>query len=81
MGLAVAARFALWHDETAVGLDDHDPETMSETQVRRWVCTYRQLIRQAEQAEVRVHVEKRNDLIVARRQKHQVLPLAIPTSL
>ena len=30
----------------------HEPEVMSETQVRRWVCRHGELIRQAEQAEV-----------------------------
>lgn len=30
----------------------HDPQVMSETQLRRWVCRHGQIIRQAEQAEV-----------------------------
>ena len=35
-----------------LGWATHDPETLSETQMRRWVCRHGQLIRQAEQAEV-----------------------------
>jgi hypothetical protein len=30
----------------------HDPDVLSETQMRRWVCTHGQIIREAEQAEV-----------------------------
>ncbi len=34
-----------------LGWATHDPQVLSETQVRRWVCQHGQLIRQAEQAE------------------------------
>ncbi|MFZ5911732.1 MAG: hypothetical protein ACOYYU_17115 [Chloroflexota bacterium] len=38
--------------ERLLGWMAHEPEVMSETQVRRWVCRHGELIRQAEQAEV-----------------------------
>jgi hypothetical protein len=44
-----------------LGWMTHDPETMSATQVRRWVCQHGQLIRQAEQAEVTA-LQQRADL-------------------
>lgn len=36
----------------------HDPEVMSETQERRWVCTHGQIIRDAEQAEAKALLER-----------------------
>jgi hypothetical protein len=39
----------------------HDPEVMSETQSRRWVCRHGEIIRQAEWAEVKA-LQKRPDL-------------------
>ena len=44
-----------------VGWMSHDPEVMSETQIRRWVCDHGHLIRQAEQAEVTM-LQERADL-------------------
>jgi len=38
----------------------HDPEVMSETQERRWVCAHGQIIRQAEQAEVETLLQRPN---------------------
>lgn len=38
--------------ERLLGWMTQDDETMSETQIRRWVCRHGQLIRQSEQAEV-----------------------------
>jgi len=38
--------------ERLLGWMTHDPETLSETQIRRWVRQHGQLIRQAEKAEV-----------------------------
>ena len=38
--------------ERLLGWMAHDPEVMSETQVRRWVCAHGQIIREAEKAEV-----------------------------
>ena len=71
----------------------HEPEVVSETQVRRWVCRHGEWIRQAEQAEVEkqerrahrqyigsAHVEKGNHLRVARRQKHQDMHWSEQTS-
>jgi hypothetical protein len=42
-------------------VDGHDPEVMSETQSRRWVCRHGKIIRQAERAEVKA-LQKRPDL-------------------
>jgi hypothetical protein len=47
--------------ERLLGWMTHDPEAMSETQVRRWVCRHGQIIRQAEQAEVEA-LQQRADL-------------------
>ena len=47
--------------ERLLGWMTHDPETMSETQLRRWVCRHGQFIRQAEQAEVAA-LQQRADL-------------------
>lgn len=47
--------------ERLLGWITHDPEAMSQTQVRRWVCRHGQIIRQAEQAEVEALL-KRPDL-------------------
>ena len=47
--------------ERLLGWMTHDPAAMSETQVRRWVTTHGQLIRQAEQAEVAA-LQARTDL-------------------
>jgi hypothetical protein len=44
-----------------LGWMTHDPQVMSETQSRRWVCRHGQLIREAEQAEVEA-LEEREDL-------------------
>jgi hypothetical protein len=38
--------------ERLLGWMTHNPQTLSETQVRRWVCAHGQIIRAAEQAEV-----------------------------
>jgi hypothetical protein len=38
--------------ERLLGWMAHDPDVLSETQMRRWVCTHGQIIREAEQAEV-----------------------------
>jgi len=38
--------------ERLLGWMAHEPEVMSETQLRRWVCRHGELIRQAERAEV-----------------------------
>ena len=47
--------------ERLLGWMTHDPQAMSETQVRRWVCRHGQIIRQAEQAEVAA-LQQRADL-------------------
>lgn len=47
--------------ERLLGWMSHDPETMSETQLRRWVCRHGQFIRQAEQGEVEA-LQQRPDL-------------------
>ena len=47
--------------ERLVGWMAHDPEVMSETQSRRWVCRHGEIIRQAERAEVKA-MQKRPDL-------------------
>lgn len=44
-----------------LGWMTHDPQVMSETQARRWVCRHGQVIREAEQAEVKA-LEEREDL-------------------
>lgn len=44
-----------------LGWMTHDPQVVSETQSRRWVCRHGQIIREAEQAEVKV-LEEREDL-------------------
>jgi hypothetical protein len=41
-----------------LGWMTHDPEAMSETQVRRWVCAHGQIIRAAEQAEVEALLQR-----------------------
>lgn len=47
--------------ERLLGWMTHDPGVMSETQSRRWVCRHGQIIRQAEQTEVKA-LEEREDL-------------------
>lgn len=47
--------------ERLLGWMTHDPGVMSETQSRRWVCRHGQIIRQAEQTEVKA-LEERADL-------------------
>ncbi|MGB9880493.1 MAG: hypothetical protein ACPLRM_07005 [Anaerolineae bacterium] len=47
--------------ERLLGWMTHDPQVMSETQLRRWVCTHGQVIRQAEQSEVAA-LQQRADL-------------------
>jgi hypothetical protein len=47
--------------ERLLGWMAHDPEVMSETQSRRWVCRHGEIIRQAERAEVKA-LQKRPDL-------------------
>ena len=47
--------------ERLLGWMTHDPETISETQLRRWVCKHGQVIRQAEQGEVEA-LQQRPDL-------------------
>ena len=47
--------------EPLLGWMAHDPEVMSETQSRRWVCRHGEIIRQAERAEVKA-LQKRPDL-------------------
>jgi hypothetical protein len=44
--------------ERLLGWMTHDPEVMSETQVRRWVCAHGQIIRAAEQAEVEALLQR-----------------------
>jgi hypothetical protein len=46
--------------ERLLGWMTHDPETVSETQLRRWVCRHGQLIRQAEQDEVKALQQRPN---------------------
>jgi hypothetical protein len=46
--------------ERLLGWMTHDPEAMSETQVRRWVCRHGQVIREAEQAEVEALLKQPN---------------------
>ena len=46
--------------ERLLGWMTHDPEAMSETRSRRWVCRHGQIIRQAEQAEVEALLERPN---------------------
>ena len=47
--------------ERLLGWMTHDPQVMSETQLRRWVCAHGQVIRQAEQSEVEA-LQQRADL-------------------
>lgn len=47
--------------ERLLGWMTHDPQAMSETQLRRWVCAHGQVIRQAEQTEVAT-LQQRADL-------------------
>ena len=46
--------------ERLLGWMTHDPEVMSETQSRRWVCRHGHIMRQAEQAEVKALEEQEN---------------------
>lgn len=46
--------------ERLLGWMAHDPEVISETQVRRWVCAHGRVIREAEKAEVEVLLERPN---------------------
>jgi hypothetical protein len=41
-----------------LGWMTHDPDALSETQVRRWVCAHGQIIRAAEQAEVETLLQR-----------------------
>jgi len=43
-----------------LGWMTHDPEVLSETQERRWVCAHGQIIRQAEKAEAEALLERPN---------------------
>jgi len=45
-----------------LGWMTHDPQVMSETQMRRWICRHGQIVRQAEQTEI-TNLEKRENLI------------------
>ena len=44
--------------ERLLGWMTHDPDALSETQVRRWVCAHGQIIRAAEQAEVETLLQR-----------------------
>jgi len=57
--------------ERLLGWMAHEPEVMSETQMRRWVCRHGELIRQAEQAEVE-KLEQRPNLEGLQAQLHPV---------
>jgi hypothetical protein len=46
--------------ERLLGWMAHDPQVISETQVRRWVCAHGQVIREAEKAEVQALLERQN---------------------
>jgi hypothetical protein len=53
-----------------LGWMTHDPDVLSETQSRRWVCRHGELIRQAEWAEVEA-LQKRSDLKGLKAQWHE----------
>ena len=65
--------------ERLLGWMTHDPETLSETQLRRWVCRHGQLIRQAEQAEVAA-LQQRPDLAGLKAQLCQADPPRRPAA-
>lgn len=65
--------------ERLLGWMTHDPETLSETQLRRWVCRHGQMIRQAEQVEVQA-LQQRPDLSGLKAQLCQAGPLRRPAA-
>ncbi len=65
--------------ERLLGWMTHDPETMSETQLRRWVCRHGQVIRQAEQDEVAA-LQQRSDLTGLKAQLGQAGPPRRPAA-
>jgi hypothetical protein len=59
--------------ERLLGWMTHDPQTLSETQLRRWVYRHGQIIRQAEQTEVEA-LQQRADLSGLKAQLSQAGP-------